>query len=74
MMNRSARRILKLGPLLWDIGISSFGCFVFTSRFRSLAREIEGLEMGEFDRVVGPAINYPRSSYAYPKGVRFQVT
>jgi hypothetical protein len=47
MMNRSVRRILKLGPPLWDLCVSSVGCFVFTSGFRSLVTENEGSEKGD---------------------------
>jgi hypothetical protein len=46
MRNRSVRHILRLGPLLWDICVSSVGCFVFTSGFRSFAMEKEGSETG----------------------------
>jgi hypothetical protein len=46
MMNCSVRHILRLGPLLWDICVSSVGCFVFTSGFRSFAMEKEESETG----------------------------
>jgi hypothetical protein len=55
MMNRSVRHILKLGPLLQDLCVSSVGCFVFTSDFRSFAIEKEGSETGNSIRAVGPA-------------------
>jgi hypothetical protein len=54
MMNRSARRILNLGSLLWDLCVSSAGCFVFTRGFRSFAMEKEGSVMGARIRAVGP--------------------
>jgi len=54
-MNRSASRILKLGPPLWDLCASSVGCFVFISGFRSIAMEKEGSETGASIRAVGPA-------------------
>lgn len=55
MMNCSVRRILNLGPLMWDLCASSVGCFVFTSGFRSFAVEKEGSETGASIRAVGPA-------------------
>jgi len=54
-MNRSASRILKLGPPLWNLCLSSVGCFVFSSGFRLIAMEEEGSEMGASIRAVGPA-------------------
>jgi len=35
-MNRSVRRILNLGPPVWDLCVSSVGCFVFTCGLRRL--------------------------------------
>ena len=55
MMNCSERRILNLGSLMWDVCVSSVGCFVFTSGFRSLSMEKEGSETGDSIRVLGPA-------------------
>jgi len=55
MMNRSVRHILKLGPLLQDLCVSSVGCFVFTSGLRSFAIGKEGLETGASIRAAGPA-------------------
>ena len=55
MMNRSVRRILNLGPLLWDLCASSVGCFVFTSGFRSFAMGNERSETGASIQAVGPA-------------------
>jgi hypothetical protein len=36
-MNRFVRRILELGPLLCDLGLSAVGCFVFMPGFRLVA-------------------------------------
>jgi hypothetical protein len=55
MMNRSVRRILNLGPPVWDLCVSSVGCFVFTSGLRSFAIGKEGLETGASIRAAGPA-------------------
>jgi hypothetical protein len=55
MMNCSVRRILNLKLLLWDLCVSSVGCFVFTSGFRSFAMEKEGSETGACVRAVGLA-------------------
>ena len=55
MVNRSVRRILNLGSLLWDLCVSSVGCFVFTSGFRSFAMEKEGSVTGASICAVGPA-------------------
>jgi hypothetical protein len=54
-MNRSASRIPKLGLPLWNLCLSSFGCFVFKSDFRSFAIGKEGLETGASIRAAGPA-------------------
>ena len=54
-MNRSIRRILNLGSLLGDLCVSSVGCFVFTSGFRSFAMEKEGSATGASICAVGPA-------------------
>jgi hypothetical protein len=37
MMNSFVRRILKLGPLMWDLVVSTAGCFAFTRCFRLIA-------------------------------------
>ncbi len=55
MMNPSVRRILNLGPLIWDLCVSSVGCFIFTSGFRSFAMEKEGSGTGASIRAVGPS-------------------
>ena len=55
MMNCSARRILNLGPLMWDLCAPSVGCFVFTSGLRSFAMEKEGSDTVASIRAVGPA-------------------
>jgi hypothetical protein len=55
MTSCSVHRILKLGPLMWDLCASSVGCFVFISGFRSIAMEKEGSETGASIRAVGPA-------------------
>jgi hypothetical protein len=59
-MNCSGRRILNLGSLIWDFCVSSVGCFVFTSGFRSLSMEKEGSETGARIR----AVSLPRRTLA----------
>ena len=54
MMNCSVRRTLNLGSLMWDLCVSSVGCFVFTSAFRSFAMDKEGSETDPSMRAVGP--------------------
>jgi hypothetical protein len=39
---------------MWDLCVSSVGCFVFTSGFRSFAMGKEGSETGASIRAVGP--------------------
>ena len=55
MMNRLVRRILNLGLPVWDLCVSSDGCFVFTSGHRSFAIGKEGSETGASIRAAGPA-------------------
>jgi hypothetical protein len=73
-MNRSASRILKLGPPLWDFCLSSVGCFVFTSGFRLIAMEKEGSETGAYIRAVGPAtMDVKQGAVVYSIDQRLQV-
>jgi hypothetical protein len=46
MMNRILRRILELGPLLCDLGLSAVGCFVFMRGFRLVAIDEPGSDTG----------------------------
>ena len=46
MMNRILRRILELGPLLCDLGLSAAGCFVFMRGFRLVAIDEPGSDKG----------------------------
>jgi hypothetical protein len=39
---------------MWDLCVSSVGCFVFTSGFRSFAMGKEGSETDASSRAVGP--------------------
>jgi hypothetical protein len=55
MMNRSVRCILNLGLPVWDLSVSSVGCFVFTGGLRSFAIGKEGLQTGAYIRAAGPA-------------------
>jgi hypothetical protein len=73
-MNRSASRILKLGPPLWDLCVSSVGCFVFTSAFRSFAIEKEGAETWASIRDVGPAtMDVKQGAIVYSIDQRLQI-
>jgi hypothetical protein len=73
-MNRSASRILKLGPPLWDLCASSVGCFVFTSGFRSFAMEKEGSETGASIRDVDPAtMDVKQGAIVYSIDQRLQI-
>jgi hypothetical protein len=55
MMNPLVRRILNLGPPVWDLCVSFVGCFVFTNVLRSSAIGKEGSETGASIRAAGPA-------------------
>jgi len=46
MMNRFVRRILKLGPLLWNLVVSTAGGFVFMRGIRLAASGKKELETG----------------------------
>jgi hypothetical protein len=73
-MNRSANRILKLGPPLWNLCLSSVGCFVFTSGFRSIAMEKDGSDTGASSRAVGPVtIDVKQAEVVYSIDQRLQV-
>lgn len=73
-MNRSASRILKLGLPLWTLCLSSVGCFVFTSGFRSIAMEKEGSETGAYIRAVGPAtMDVKQEAVVYSIDQRLQI-
>ena len=73
-MNRSVSRTLKLGPPLWDLCVSSVGCFVFTSAFRSFAMEKEGSETWASIRDVGPAtMDVKQGAIVYSIDQRLQI-
>jgi hypothetical protein len=73
-MIRSASRILKLGLPLWNLCLSSVGCFVFTSSFRSFAMEEEGSETGASIRAVGLAtMDAKQGAVVYSIDQRLQI-
>jgi hypothetical protein len=73
-MNRSASRILKLGLPLWNLCLSSVGCFVFTSSFRLIAMEKEGSETRASIRAVGPAtMDVKQGAVVYSIDQRLQI-
>jgi hypothetical protein len=73
-MNPSASRIFKLGPPLWNLCLSSAGCFVFTSSFRSFAMGEEVSETGASIRAVGPATtDVKQGTVVYSIDQRLQV-
>lgn len=47
MTNSILRRILGLGPLVCDLGLSAAGCFVFMRGFRLVAIEEPGSDTGQ---------------------------
>ncbi len=73
-MNSSASRILKLGLPVWDLCVSSVGCFVFTSGFRLIAMEKEGSETGAYIRAAVPAtMDVKQGTVVYSIDQRLQI-
>ena len=65
MMKRILRRILELGPLLCDLGLSAAGCFVFMRGFRLVAIGEWGSDTGLFRYDAGYDAEYDSGSDAW---------
>ena len=53
MMSRFMRRILKLGPIMGDVALSSVGCFAMMRGFRLLAVGEKGSDTTGSARAAG---------------------
>jgi hypothetical protein len=71
MMNRFVRRILELGPLLCDLGLSAVGCFVFMRGFRLVAIDELGSDTGLSMSDAGYDAGSPREQFAGTAGALF---
>jgi hypothetical protein len=53
MKSRFVRRILKLGPLMWNLVVSTAGCFVLISGFSQVTTKRPGSYKAESVRAAG---------------------